>query len=332
MAKTTEPQTKLIKPRTKAGKRALEKRAPKLVEDPKRALLVQGNKTSQIIKDVLTDLHKLKGTDSIKFSRQNADMRPFESGGELPLELHCTRQNCSLFALGSHQKKRPHNLVLGRLYDFRLYDAVEFGVQRYASVQSFGGGAALAQLGNKPCFVFVGDVFEADPAMRQVKSLLLDYFRGRQVESINLKGLDRVIFVTQHPDSKLVLFRQYNVRYKKSGTRVPRMELSEMGPSLDLEVRRSRPPPLELEKEATKQPKLDKKKEKNVGSDVLEGKVGHIYMPKQDVASMALAKPKGLKRERRAAAAEAAAAKKQRTGGGGAAAEAAAAEGGQDSD
>jgi hypothetical protein len=65
--------------------------------------------------------------------------------------------------------------------------------------------------------VFVGDVFEADPTMRQVKSLLLDFFRGRQVESINLKGLDRVIFVTQHPESKLVLFRQYSVRYKRSG-------------------------------------------------------------------------------------------------------------------
>lgn len=53
--------------------------------------------------------------------------------------------------------------------------------------------------------------------------------------------------------------------------------------------------------------------EKNVGSDMLEGKVGHIYMPKQDVAGMALAKPKGVKRERRQAAADAAVAKKQRT-------------------
>lgn len=308
----------------------------------------------------------------MKFSRSNPDVRPFEAGGEAALEVQCSRNNCSLFALGSHQKKRPHNLVLGRLYDFRLYDAVEFGVRQYRSVQSFGGGAAQAQLGNKvsfgvgnltptstavgsrggwsmqcawfrcgqrcplgsvgigehrvgaspslqPCFVFVGDVFEADPSMRQVKSLLLDFFRGRQVESINLKGLDRVIFVTQHPESKLVLFRQYSVRYKKSGellgaadgrcrarlnkppvgqapwrpslmptmarlhacggmlwlwcpagadgslcrgagTRVPRMELSEMGPTLDLEVRRSQQPPVDLEKEATKQPKLDKKK------------------------------------------------------------------------
>ncbi|PSC75116.1 ribosome production factor 2-like protein [Micractinium conductrix] len=325
MPAATEPQTKIIKPRTKAGKRALEKRAPKLVEDPKRALLAFGNKTSQVIKDVMTDLQKLKGIDSVKFSRHNPELKPFEGGGEAALERHCAHQNCSLFALGSTQKKRPHNLVMGRLFDFRLYDVVEFGVVRHRPVQAFGGGAALAQLGNKPCFVFVGDVFEADPVMRQVKSLLLDYFRGRQVESINLAGLDRVMFVTQHPETKHVLLRQYTVKYKKSGTRVPRTELTEMGPSLDLEVRRTRQPPVDLEKEACKQPKTDKKKQKNVGSDMLDGKVGHIYMPKQDVDGMALAKPKGTKRVRREAAADASAEKKQRGGGSGAAAAAAAA-------
>lgn len=47
------------------------------------------------------------------------------------------------------------------------------------------------------------------------------------------------------------------------------MELSEMGPSLDLEVRRSRQPPVDLEKEACKQPKLDKKK---VGAARVEGR------------------------------------------------------------
>lgn len=126
-----------------------------------------------------------------------------------------------------------------------------------------------------------------------------------QVESINLKGLDRVIFVTQHPQSKQLLLRQYSVALKKSGapwaaspgadserpgdaavgnfhapaaacgsphtcrspaaflhtgTRVPRTELTEMGPALDLELRRSRQPPVDLEKEACRRPKLDKKK------------------------------------------------------------------------
>eukprot|EP00983_Pelagomonas_calceolata_P034909 1093788-Pelagomonas_calceolata.AAC.3 len=39
-------------------------------------------------------------------------------------------------------------------------------------------------------------------------------------------------------------------------------------------------------------------REKNVESDLLEGKVGRIYVPSQDVDRMALAKPKGTKRQR----------------------------------
>jgi hypothetical protein len=45
-----------------------------------------------------------------------------------------------------------------------------------------------------------------------------------------------------------------------AGTQVPRTELAEMGPSLDLEVRRCRQPPVDLEKEANRRPKVDKKK------------------------------------------------------------------------
>ena len=91
--------------------------------------------------------HRLQ-TDSVKFARKNDEVKPFEPGGETPLERHGDKANCSLFAVGSHTKKRPDNLVLGRLYDFRLYDMVEFGVHNYRSIQAFGG-AADSQLGNK---------------------------------------------------------------------------------------------------------------------------------------------------------------------------------------
>ena len=95
--------------------------------------------------------------------------------------------------------------------------------------------------------------------MRQLKSVILDYFRGEQVSAINLAGLDRVIMATAVSNTE-VLFRQYTIKLKKSGTRVPRIALREMGPSFDLSVRRYRAPPAELEKEACRQPKLGKKK------------------------------------------------------------------------
>ena len=39
----------------------------------------------------------------------------------------------------------------------------------------------------QPAFVFAGHQFDADPQLRLCKSMLLDLFRGRIVESINLK-------------------------------------------------------------------------------------------------------------------------------------------------
>lgn len=193
---------------------------------------------------------------------------------------------------------------------------VEFGVSNFKSISSCPG-AVLSQLGNKPCFVFVGDGFENATELRQTKSLLLDFFRGRQVDAVNLQGLDRVVFVTHKPQQQqdtttkstsspsghVVLFRQFSVGFKKSGTRVPRVALTEAGPSLDLVIRRTKQPPNGLEKEALKQPKLEQKKQKNVGGDILDGKVGRIYMPKQDMDEIALGKMKGVKRERREKAA-----------------------------
>ncbi|GBG00525.1 ribosome production factor [Raphidocelis subcapitata] len=181
-----EPQaTTLVKPLTRRGKRALEKRAPKLVEDAKRGLFLFGGATSAVIKDVLTDLHKLKGSEAVKFTRKNDGVKPFEPGGESALEFFSRKSNCSLFALGSHTKKRPHNLTLGRLFDFRLYDAIELGVERHRAIKEFGG-AASAQAGNKPAMLFVGERFEGVPEFKLAKSLLLDFFRGLEVRGAPL--------------------------------------------------------------------------------------------------------------------------------------------------
>ena len=39
----------------------------------------------------------------------------------------------------------------------------------------------------QPCFVFTGEQFESDPDFKLARNMLLDFFRGRVVESINLK-------------------------------------------------------------------------------------------------------------------------------------------------
>jgi hypothetical protein len=83
-----------------------------------------------------------------------------------------------------------------------------------------------------------------------------------QISAINLAGIDRVIAVFAAGDTEdSLLLRQYRLRLKKGAhPRVPRAALQEMGPSLDLVVRRSRLPGVDMEKEALKRPQLGKKK------------------------------------------------------------------------
>ncbi|GFH18265.1 brix domain-containing protein, partial [Haematococcus lacustris] len=219
-----------------------------MVEDAKKVLFLYANKVSQVVKDVLLDLHMMKKTEAVKFSRKNEECRPFEVGGETRLEFYASKTECGLFALGSHSKKRPHNMVLGRLFDGRLYDCLELGVEGFKSIRAFGNTGTGAGLGAKPCIVFVGEKFDSVPGLKLARSLLLDMFRGETVATVNLAGVDRVVVATALEDAKAMT----------SAT-------------------------ADVQKEALVQPRLGKRKEKNVASDNIEGKVGRMYMPKQKV-------------------------------------------------
>ena len=62
-------------------------------------------------------------------------MLPFEST-EL-IEKRCEKINCSLFGFGSHSKKRPHNLILGRTYDKQVLDMAELTIKDYTPLSSY---------------------------------------------------------------------------------------------------------------------------------------------------------------------------------------------------
>lgn len=289
--------------KTRKGKRELEKRAPKLVESGKKTLILHGTKTSAVLNAVLAQLYHLKKNNAVKFSRKNENVKPFEAGGETSLEFFSLKTDCSIFVYGSHSKKRPDNLVLGRTYDHHIYDLVEVGVENFKPMESFSYDKKLApKEGSKPFIVFIGEGFEAVEELKHLKEVLLDLLRGEVVENLNLAGVDRA-YVCAAISPNRVLFTHCALRLKKSGTIVPRMELVEVGPSMDFVVRRHRPPNESLRKEAMKTSReKPKKKEKNVKKDELQGKIGNIYIPDQKIGEMALPnKSKGVKRERREA-------------------------------
>ncbi|KAE8731093.1 ENTH/VHS family protein, putative isoform 1 [Hibiscus syriacus] len=137
---------KIKTPRSGRVKRALEKRAPKLVETGKKILILQGTKTSGTLNEVLSEIYHLK------------------KGGAVSMV---------------HTQKRPNNLILGRMYDHYVYDLVEVGVENFKSIESFTYDKKMAlQVGSKPFIAFVGEGFENIDELKHLKEVLLDLLRG----------------------------------------------------------------------------------------------------------------------------------------------------------
>ncbi|ESR37187.1 hypothetical protein CICLE_v10028864mg [Citrus x clementina] len=259
---------KVKTPKNPRVKRALEKRAPKLVETGKKTLILQGTKTSNTLNDVLTELYLLKKGSAIRYTRKNENIRPFESGGETSLEFFSLKTDCSIFIYGSTSKKRPDNLVIGRTYDHHIYDLVEVGVENFKPLNSFIYDKKLApRVGSKPFICFVGEGFESVEELKHLKEVLVDLLRGEVIENLNLAGLDHA-YVCTAVSSNRVFFTHCALRLKKSGTIVPRMELVEVGPSMDFVVRRHRLPNESLRKEAMKTAK-DRSKKKVDSLDII---------------------------------------------------------------
>eukprot|EP00123_Amoebidium_parasiticum_P020290 comp4684_c0_seq1/m.854 comp4684_c0_seq1/g.854 ORF comp4684_c0_seq1/g.854 comp4684_c0_seq1/m.854 type:complete len:318 (-) comp4684_c0_seq1:118-1071(-) len=272
-------------------KRFLENRAPKVVENPKNTLFLKGAKTGDAVAAVLHDLHGLKKPNAIVFKKKNP-IHPFEDATSL--EFFAQKNDTSLFVFGSHSKKRPSNLVIGRMFDHHLLDMVEFGVGSVKSVTDFK--AETTTLGAKPCFLFNGDLFETNNELQKIKLLLLDFFRGENVSAVNLQGIEHVISVTATAENTIA-FRTYRISLLKSGVKTPRVELVDLGPHMDLTVRRAKWAANDVMKEAMRVPKeLKPTKAKNISYDSMGNKQARIHMEKQDLGTMQTRKMKGLKR------------------------------------
>ncbi|XP_070595588.1 ribosome production factor 2 homolog [Erythrolamprus reginae] len=285
-----EPLDRVVKPKTKRAKRFLDKREPKLTENTKNAMLIKGGNASLTVAEVLKNIYALKKPFAVLYKRKNIT-RPFED--QSSLEFFSKKSDCSLFLFGSHSKKRPNNLTIGRMYDYHVLDMIELGIEKFVALKDIKNSKCPE--GTKPMLIFAGDAFDIDEEHRRLKSLLIDFFRGPVVPSIRLAGLEHVLHFTAVDER--IYMRSYKVLLKKSGCKIPRIELEDMGPSLDLVIRRTHLASDDLYKLSLKQPKaLKPKKKKNVSHDVFGTKYGRIHMQKQDLDKLQTRKMKGLKK------------------------------------
>lgn len=202
------------KPRSARVARVLKGREPRLREGTKNVLFLRGSKTSELSSGVLKDLFSLRKPHAKLLQRRNP-IHPFDDAPSM--EFLCEKNECSLFAMATHSKKRPHNLVVGRTHDGHMLDMVELGIEDATTLDEMKQifpGAESKRHGSKPCLLFLGDPWENDEGHRSLRNLLVDLFRGEDVEGINPASLDHVICFTAALDK--VFMRTYSLHLEKA--------------------------------------------------------------------------------------------------------------------
>lgn len=282
---------------------------PQLEESAKSVLLLRGIRCNDAMTTVLKDLRSIKAPNSKLLTKNNVIV-PFDYEGQQSLEFLTTKNDCSLFALASHNKKRPNNLTVGRTFDRRILDVAELGVVKYRSLLDYGG-VPKKRTGSKPMMLFVGDRWHIDPTYARLQNLLIDFHRGDVIKKIVLSGVDHLIMFTmvEDPDrvnnddslknKPIIHQRTYYCKLKKnpSGGRTPMPYLTPSGPDMDFILRRTEFATPEVWEVANQQPTTNKtKKIKNQKTNVFGETVGRLHLERQDIDNMGGKKSKALRK------------------------------------
>ena len=312
--------------------RYLKTTESQLVEGAKLALLLKGIRCSDSMATVLKDMKSVQSPHA-KLLTKNNEIVPFDDAGQQSLEFLTTKNDAALFALASHNKKRPNNLVMGRTFDRRILDMVELGIMQYRSMNDFPG-LPKKRLGSKPLLQFVGDLWQSDINLKRLQNLLVDFYRGDPVDSMVLSGLDHVMVFTAAEASSggleahpLIHQRTYYMKLKKDpqGGKAPVPYLTPSGPDMDfkvrvdifcfvlflllflmcclmeffwyfVQIRRTQFASPDLWKMAMKQPTVNKaKKKKNQTTNLFGETIGRLHLEKQDIDKRQGKKSKALR-------------------------------------
>ncbi|OJJ46052.1 hypothetical protein ASPZODRAFT_159644 [Penicilliopsis zonata CBS 506.65] len=296
-------EVKAKNPRTA---RILKAREPQLIEPPKRMLLMHGSKCPVALHTVLKTFHSLTKPNSILFHKKNENIHPFENTESM--EFLANKNECGIVAFGSSSKKRPNCLTLARIFDSKILDMCELmllpGVDETA-IPAMNNLTMHIGLGLRPLLLFAGSPWE-DPTSNahvMLKSMFVDMFKGEESDKIDVEGLQYILMVSaEEPTeglSSVIHLRWYKIKTKRSGHKLPRVELDEIGPKFDFKVGRVQEAPRDALKEAMKQakrPNEDMKTKKNIGMDSIGDKIGRVHLGKQDLGGLQTRKMKGLKR------------------------------------
>lgn len=304
-------------PKNQTSRRAIKKYEPKIVENPKKILFLKGANANEVVQDALADLQCITKPYNAKLKKKNAFM-PFD--GRQHIEFLGFKNDCSLFCFGSNNKKRPHNLTIGRMFDFHILDMIELGITAADSLDMTRARESDAgSVCGKPFFVFDGSEFNIDPAFVRLKNLLIDFFRGNNDTDISLDGCDRVFYFSlrsrngkdacvapstdcygskppNEQGNTILCMRHYALQKPLTGTGLSKslknIELFDIGPNFDFELRRASFATHQELKVACRLPRSVlatlRSTAQNVQADGLQNLRGSLHVGTQSLAGLSL--------------------------------------------
>ena len=211
--------------------------------------------------------------------KRSHDLAPIEDASLV--ERITSNYDSSLFIVGSHQKKRPNNLVMGRTFNGHVLDMFEFGVENYRSTSNFGSADFTNEL--KPILLFQGDVFDVSDKYKRIKNFFLDFFKITELSEVNIVELKRVIVFTCRGENCPIEFRHLEISdISESTVAKETIPFREVGPCFDLKIRREKMATTELFKEACRTPKIrnieKKRSDKNKYTTALGEKKAKVFL------------------------------------------------------
>ena len=270
--------------KTRKGQKILKARDGEEEEGTKRSVWMKGNKSSEVVSGALKALHKMRDPDfSVLLTKSNKTY-PFDDITKV--ENHCVKHDAGLFGFGMHQKKRPHNLILGRVYNEKMLDMFEFGVSEFKDLVK-----CSFETGLKPVLLFQGEHFDYDERLSLVKNLFIDFFHTRVMESADILAMTRTIVFTALDHEKIHITQYESPKISEGLAFQDSIQPTEVGPSIQLKIRRIKEADKEQMKQSLKKRKKITKalnKQRNISTNELGQKRGRLFVQNEDLEDLAL--------------------------------------------
>ena len=285
------------KPKSHKVKKLLKKKEDILQNDPKHSLFIRGNNCSQVVKSTMLELHRMRDLFISKCLLQKKNnIQPFEDASYIE---HVAEKNDAGFVIfGSHNKKRPNNMIIHRMYNQSVLDMIELGVIDVKTMQDFKVKIGI-EIGMQPILLFQGDAFDLSENHIKFKNMMLDFFRIKHLQNLNILSAQRIITFTSKAVDGEILMQQFEAGTINEGLAGDgKVDMKEIGPKVRMEIRRVKHADFDAWKAATRVKKSKAKmveKKRNISTNELGQRVGKAYIQHQDFSTLALKKPKRKK-------------------------------------